>query len=74
MRAAGATHSAGADGEEIAMATYEVSTDSFADALLRIVEAFRKENPGIGTFGAVQRDGTKISIRMPKPKKQRATR
>jgi len=53
--------------------TYFFNTDSFEAALVALVQAFQRENPGI-SYSCTMHDGTKVSIKMkptkaPKPGK-----
>lgn len=54
------------------MATYKIETDSFTAAVAQLVEAFKKENPGIGTFKCTCHDGTKVTLNIAQPKPPKA--
>lgn len=53
---------------------YQVNTDSFEAAIMAVVQAFQENNPGISDSVKVScemRDGTKVSIKIGKPKAKR---
>lgn len=47
---------------------YSFSSDSFEAALVALVQAFQRENPGID-YACTMHDGTKVSIKNGKPKR-----
>lgn len=47
--------------------TYQFNSDNFEAALVALVQAFQRENPGID-YSCVMHNGTKVSIKRGKPK------
>lgn len=43
---------------------YDIKANDFTEALAKLVQKFKTENPGVGKFEATCHDGSKVVIRI----------